>query len=340
MTAQRDSLTLDGVLKELEDTLHRHRHIFSAEAAATPAANDHVGRLALAVAARTGIGISASIRQKLHRILAPLPPATVEPWVVQLERSDASEGEWPAVIEMLTVHETFFFRDQSQIGLLRDHALPKAVAAAHARGDRTLRLWSAGCATGEEAYSLGILALEAMAAADAADRRGNDRLAPSPGWSLSVLGTDISRPVITRARQGLFLHGDGLSPFRDMPPNQFRWFDNVSAEIAELDGGTRAWRVGPELAGIARFDICNLMGETLPPGPFDVICCRNVLVYMEPEARRAIQGRLASLLRPGGFLVLGPTDQLDGALALDMVWGDGAVIYERPMESDRLPPSR
>lgn len=322
--------TLHGVLKDLEDTLHRHRHIFSADEPEPANPADHVGRLAAAVAARTGIGISESIRQKLERILAPLPPATVEPWVARLERTGASEGEWPAVIETLTVHETFFFRDQDQIGLLRTQALPQAVAAARARGDRTLRLWSAGCATGEEAYSLAILALEAMGEAGCAERRAGDRLAPQPGWSLSVLGTDISRPVVSRARQGLFLQGDGLSPFRDMPPAQYRWFDHVSADIADLDPGTRAWRVGRELAAVTEFGICNLMEKPLPDGPFDVIACRNVLVYMEPAARRAIQRRLAALLRPGGTLVLGPTDQLDPSVPLDMVWGDGAVCYSRP----------
>jgi chemotaxis protein methyltransferase CheR len=337
--------TLESTLRDLKQALVRHRTILDAQAARealaaglpAPLARplpevsdgaDPVELLAAGVAARTGITVSDSVRDKLRAILAPLPAAAVDKWVERLRDLEGSHPEWLSIIETLTVHETFFFRDRAQMELLRAEVLPRLVAAAHYSGRRALRLWSAGCATGEEPYSLAIMMLEAMFEAGAAIATPSGGLMPAAGWSLSVLGTDIARPVLTRAEQGLYTETPGLSAFRDLPPQYRRWFEEVPRERAGVDPDATLWRVRPELRRIVSFEPHNLVAP--PPGrDFDLISCRNVLIYMEAPVRAAIQRRLADSLRGGGFLLFGPTDHPDLTAAFEAVWGDGAVSYRR-----------
>lgn len=343
MPTQKPAASLESTLADLKSALLRHRHIFedaaplgATETAPTDSAvpspdpdSDPIERLAQAAAVHTGLSVSDGVRDKLRRILAPLPASMVGSWLTRLEALDATDPEWMAIIESLTVHETFFFRDTRQMAMLRDSVLPDLLGLAERQGEHRLRLWSAGCSTGEEAYTLAILALEAMHDHKAAVRTGANRLAPALGWGLSVLGTDISRPVITRARQGLFHRADGLSSFRDQTHDYMHWFDDVSDEVDGLDATTRAMRVAPQLRSVVGFDQYNLCSPHLPSGPFDLIACRNVLIYMQQDVRRDIQARLAAALRPGGYLILGPTDQLEVREGFETLWSHGAVCYRK-----------
>ncbi len=185
-----------------------------------------------------------------------------------------------ALIVELTVGETYLFRDDSHFEFVRDVALPEA-----ARRGGPVRLWSAGCATGEEAWSLAITAHEALGAAEAA--------------RVEVLGTDLNPRFLDRARRGWY----GPWSFRGVDPaRRERWFR------AESNG----WSVAPELRPAVRFAPLNLLdaASTVWPRGVDVIFCRNVAIYFDLDTIARIAARFARSLLVGGWLVPGPSDPL------------------------------
>jgi chemotaxis protein methyltransferase CheR len=189
-----------------------------------------------------------------------------------------------AVIESLLNNETFFFRDIPAFELLMAQAAGRLSEAR--RAEKRLRIWSAGCSTGQEAYSL------AISFAEQADRWA--------GWKIEILGTDVSRDAILRARTGSYTQFEiqrGL-PIRQM----LAWFN--------ADG--EQWRARPDLREKVSFNVHNLMGPPPAAGRFDIILCRNVLLYFSAERRRAVFARLASAIAPDGVLMLGAGETIIG----------------------------
>ena len=183
------------------------------------------------------------------------------------------------VVDALLNQETSFFRD----GQVIDQVV-EAVAAAEATGRRA-RVWSAGCSTGQEPLSL------AMAFADRRERDGT----AMP----DIVATDVSHAALARAREGRFTHFEiqrGL-PIRRM----LRWFDERGGD----------WAAKPELVAAVAFRRHNLVAEPAP-GRFDVVLCRNVLLYLAPAAKAQVFGHLADCLRPEGLLVLGAGETVIG----------------------------
>ncbi|MCQ4162443.1 methyltransferase domain-containing protein [Roseomonas sp. GC11] len=193
---------------------------------------------------------------------------------------------WSALIDAVTVQETRLFRAAPQL-----LALPALVfPALRARGG-PLRLLSAGCATGEEPWSLAVLAA-------------------AEGLAASVTGFDLCRPALERAATGLFDPGPP-DPLREVPPAYHGFFRPGPA-------GLRA-RPGPAVeVAVARANLLDL-----PPAaaPFDVILCRNVLIYLTEEARAAVLAGLCARLAPGGALLLGATDRPPPGLGLRL-WSE------------------
>nr|MBK7067319.1 hypothetical protein [Deltaproteobacteria bacterium] len=185
-----------------------------------------------------------------------------------------------ALIVELTVGETYLFRDDSHFDFVRDVAIPEA-----ARRGGPVRLWSAGCATGEEAWSLAITAHEALGPADAA--------------RVEVLGTDLNPRFLERARRGWY----GSWSFRGVDPaRRERWFR------AEGNG----WSVAPEVRPGVRFAPLNLLDDasTAWPQGVDVVFCRNVAIYFDLDTVGRLAASLARSLLVGGWLVPGPSDPL------------------------------
>ncbi len=186
------------------------------------------------------------------------------------------------VVEALLNNETSFFRDPGVFDLLDSTALDRIRAAR--RGTKRLRLWSAGCSTGQEAYSLAMLLQEDEA-----------RWA---GWSVDIAATDVSEAAVNRARRGRYSQFEiqrGL-PIRTM----LQWFERNGDE----------WIVDARLRRKIRFAVHNLLRP--PPGQFDVILCRNVLMYFAPAVRRAVFDRLHEALAPDGVLMLGAGETVIG----------------------------
>lgn len=236
-----------------------------------------------ALARIAGLAPSPVLAGRLRRAAPLLPGCWPGP-----EHHDAPG--WAALLDAVTVQQTRLFRHPQQC-LALGARLPALAAAARAQG-RPLRLLSAGCATGEEAFTLAALAQEV-------------RLA-TPGLAVEVLGVDLCRPALGAAARGVIAPGLG-APLEHVPGAMRRWFLGAGGEAA----------LHPALREMARFRRANLL-EGLPgETPFDVVMCRNVLVYLTDAARRRVLGHLLALLRPGGVLALGPTDRAPpGAEAL------------------------
>ena len=186
-----------------------------------------------------------------------------------------------ALVDVLLNHETYFFRDRTPFELLADTALPRL---AEARRHRRLRIWCAGCSTGQEAYSV------AMLLAEQPDRW--------EGWSFDILGTDVAAATVARANEAFYSR---FEVQRGLPVQlMLRYF------TPEGD----AWRAQPELRRLVRFMRHNLLDP--PPGRFDVVLCRNVLLYLAPALRRQVFDRLASAMVPDGALMLGAGETVIG----------------------------
>jgi len=293
-------------------TLHAPRATEATEATAVMAR-----RLLDDVRRKSGIRHDRPLERKLGKILSCMPASLLEQWVAVIEGSPADSPDWLSFIENLTIHETYFFRDIPHHAHLRRTVLPLLIEARRARGERTLKVWSAGCATGEEPYSLAILALEALADLGEAERSD---CGIHTRWTVEVLGTDISRLAVVQAKNACY-GGQGLGPFREVPDEYAGWF----VPLEGMEAGYR--RVRTEARRIVSFRQHNLMSREPPGTGFDLVSCRNVLIYFDDDSRRAAQALLHAALAPGGVLVLGTTDRPCEPERFDRLRGDRAVAY-------------
>ncbi|WP_294172769.1 protein-glutamate O-methyltransferase CheR [uncultured Sphingomonas sp.] len=188
------------------------------------------------------------------------------------------------VVEALLNNETYFFRDRSPFDTLARSALPEL--AKRRASTKRLRIWSAGCSTGQEAYSLAMLFAEEPL--------------KWQGWTVDILGTDVSDAVVQRARSGTYTQfevqrGLGIA-------QMIKWFE-------EAPGG---WRAVEGLRKPVRFQVHNLLEPPPHPGGFDIVLCRNVLLYLDTETRERAFERLASAMTPDGWLMLGAGETVIG----------------------------
>ncbi len=212
-----------------------------------------------------------------------------------------------AIAEAMTINETSFFRDARPFDLLRTDLLPQlAEARRHAR---TLRIWSAACSTGQEAYSVAMLLLE--------------QFPLLTGWQISIEGTDLSGEVVERAKAGRF-HRIEIN--RGLPARfVVRYFDHVGED----------WIVKPDVRRLCNFRQANLCGPSLPfnriPDYFDVIFLRNVMLYFSQETRRTLLAGIHRLLAPDGILFLGSSEQPADPSIWTTILARGAC-YHRPRQ--------
>jgi len=188
-----------------------------------------------------------------------------------------------AVVEALTTHESSFFRDGRPFDHLRT-VLPRLIGAKTA-GER-VRIWSAACSTGQEAYSVAMLATELLGA-NAANR-------------LDILGTDISGEVVARAKEASFSQ---FEVQRGLP---------ARALVKHFNQDGARWRLRPALRDMVRFEERNLLAECASLGRFDVIFCRNVLIYFDAPTKTRVLEMLARQLAPNGVLYLGAAETVIG----------------------------
>lgn len=273
------------------------------EAAPTEALN----RLAAYVEKRTLMQFGEERRTHFINTIAARVQAVGAPDMETYIRQVSGPGgdaEFMTLVDALTINETTFFRNVPQIEMFARVALPEMIERKKASGDtgKRLEVWSAACSTGQEVYTLGMLGLEALSA--------------YPGWELHILGTDISSSVLETAKQGIYQK----SRLDTMPPAMLaRYFETVGEKIRVKDAVRR----------ITSFQYHNL-NDPLPLRQFDVIFCRNVMIYFSREEQARLAQKFKDRLTPGGFLFIGHSESLHGLdVDLQLRIKDRGVAYQK-----------
>ena len=187
-----------------------------------------------------------------------------------------------SVVEAMTTNETFFFREPAHYDALHNFLLPRLKL--ERQDTRKFRAWSAAASTGQEACSLAMRLLE--------DGFG--------GWDVDILGTDFSRPVVERARAGMYQQ---IEVNRGLPAALLvRYFRRVGMD----------WQVNDAVRRMTRFDTIDLRGSMRLLGPFDLVFCRNVLIYFDAQTKKNILRQIHGTLPRGGWLLLGSSETAFG----------------------------
>ena len=218
-------------------------------------------------------------------------------------------GEIELFINAFTVNETYFYREDHQLRCLTRNLLAERVKDKKNGGanSETLRIWSVPCSTGEEPYSIAIWLLENWALVDR--------------YEIEIVGSDIDTGVLDLAREGVF----GKRALMRLP-----------AELVEkyfTPGEGESWKILDDLRDSVRFTPANIVesSETRPHGQFDVIFCRNVLIYFDDTSRRTAAENLYENLYPGGYICLGHTESMSRISPLfEVARFDDAIVYQRP----------
>lgn len=237
--------------------------------------------------ARTGQQLTMNRRWRIETALASIlrdrgiPTLDELITILVMGREPALANQ---VVEALLNNETYFFRDRAPFDLLSRAALPELQQRRAA--SRKIRIWSAGCSTGQEAYSLAMLFAE-------------DPLRWS-GWTVDIMATDVSEAAVKRARDGMYTQfevqrGLGIT-------QMIRWFEETP------DG----WRAAEALRKNIRFQVHNLLEPAPHPREFDIVLCRNVLLYLNAERKAQVFDRMADAMASDGWLMLGAGETVIG----------------------------
>jgi len=238
----------------------------------------------------------------------------------RLLTSPQGKEELAALVENLTVNETSFFRNKPQLDLFQLEVLPELIERKHAQHDYNLRIWSAGCSTGQEPYSLVMLAADALAYHAVRHPLPLPPSLPRPvvpiPWRLEILASDINYSVLRTAQEGSYTEPQ-MSPvdysFR------LRYFDKIGAHYA----------VKKSVRELVHFDFHNLKTEFLPKRN-DIIFCRNVMMYFDEAEQQRLVEKFHRCLNPGGFIFVGHAESLLGlSTKFQMVHRNAGTAYQR-----------
>ena len=235
---------------------------------------------------RSGLDLSADKQYLVESRLMPLARKAGLagiPELVQKMKSGA-EALTVEVVEAMTTNETFFFRDKIPFDHLRDTILPTLLQSRASR--KTLRIWSAAGSTGQEPYSIAMVLKE--------------RAAALSGWRIEIVATDLSQEVLEKSRAGIY------SQFEVQRGLPIQLLVKYFTQIGEL------WQINSELRGMVQHKQLNLLQDFSHLGRFDVIFCRNVLIYFDQETKIGIFERMAKVIEPDGMLMLGAAESVVG----------------------------
>lgn len=189
-----------------------------------------------------------------------------------------------SVVEAMTTNETFFFRDKVPFEHFRETIVPAMLAARKNR--RSLRIWCAASSTGQEPYSLAMILKDMSAALN--------------GWRVEIVATDLSQEVLEKSKAGIFSQ---FEVQRGLP---------IQLLVKHFTQAGEMWQLSPEIRAMVQFRQLNLLHDFSHLGAFDVIFCRNVLIYFDQETKTGVFNRLARVIEPDGFLVLGAAETVVG----------------------------
>jgi len=215
------------------------------------------------------------------------------------------EQELTELINLLTTNETYFFREEFQLRTFSEEILPELRQRKEAQGDRRLRIWSAGCSTGEEPYTIAMLMLEQSGFND---------------WQIDIIGTDISQRVLQIARKGVY----GESSFRATPQAY------IERYFQPFDGKQRIDDRVKKLVTISHLNLFDAARVALL-GRMDVIFCRNVIIYFDLPAKKRVIESFHQRLRPESFLLLGHSESLMNiSTAFQLRHFTHDMVYQKP----------
>jgi chemotaxis protein methyltransferase CheR len=276
-----------------------------------------LAQAARVVAMRTGLDLRSKQHDLPHLLTtaAAAHALSVEVWLDRLQDATESDPLWTTLFEALTIGETYFMRDAQHFSILQQHILPAYHQARH------LNVWSAGCASGEEAYSIAITLGQSL-----------PELAK---WQINLHGTDINANAIQRAQMGVYRPWSFR--FSDLAW-QARYFTPIHTPATAASTLGERWRIVDAVRGMVRWRCANLFAP--PPAlGLDVIFCRNVLIYLDEEHIAQIEDVFFDALAPRGWLILGAAEALHVRRER---WQthvfEGAVLYQKP-ERAPLPTS-
>ncbi|HMK76614.1 MAG TPA: CheR family methyltransferase [Thermodesulfobacteriota bacterium] len=259
---------------------------------------------------RTGIRVGENRREilahALKESLESVKCTDLDQFFSCLQDAETDSEVWNDLIKKVTIGETHFFRDSDTIEALRRHILPDLIARHHT--DRTLRLWSAGCATGEEPYTLAILLRQILSDIDR--------------WKILILATDINRRALSHAASGRYRAWS----FRETDPV-------VQSTYFTADGGT--FTLEPAVREMVTFVYHNLAEDNYPSpanqtSNLDLILCRNVTIYLPTPLIYDIANRFYQCLSNGGWLIVGPSEtHLEIYRNFQTLNFHGAIAYQR-----------
>jgi chemotaxis protein methyltransferase CheR len=245
------------------------------------------------------------LEKRVLRRIQELELGSFAAYHLLLRRDAKGDEELATIIDELTTNETYFFRERNQLRALVGEIMPELLAARQAAGGSQVSIWSAGCSSGEEPYSVVMLAREAGF---------------EPGRDFRVYASDISRKVLHKARRGLYR------------PASFRATEarTKSRYFTEKDG---LFRISDEIKRHVVFTHLNLLDRARMGllGTMDVILCRNVIIYFDLETKRRVIQTFEERLRPGGYLLLGHSESLinlSSAFELRTLRHD--LVYRKP----------
>ncbi|HKZ16332.1 MAG TPA: protein-glutamate O-methyltransferase CheR [Geobacteraceae bacterium] len=250
------------------------------------------------------------LEKRLARRLMHLRMESFREYYHFLKYNRGRDQELSDIMDILTTNETYFFREAFQLKAFTEEILPAIKAAKEKKGERQLRIWSAGCSTGEEPYTIAMLLLDMNCFRD---------------WRLEIIGTDISHRVLQHARKAVY----GRSSFRATEGHHVRrYFD-------EHDG---SFRIVDEVKRLVTISHLNLFDEdrAILLGKMDVIFCRNVIIYFDQVAKKRVVETFYRTLREGGYLLLGHAESLlNTTTAFELRHLKNDMVYQKPCAAEK-----
>ena len=249
----------------------------------------------------SGLDLSADKQYLIESRLLPLSRKCGVPGIAELvqKMKGGSSSITAQVVEAMTTNETFFFRDKVPFEHFRDAIMPEMLKARANR--KSIRIWCAAGSTGQEPYSLA-MSLKEMGAALA-------------GWRVEIIATDLSTEVLEKSKSGVYSQ---FEVQRGLPIQLLVKYFKQNGEL---------WQIGPELRAMVQHRQLNLLHDFSQLGAFDVIFCRNVLIYFDQETKINIFGRLAKAMEGDGFLVLGAAETVVGLTDVFKPFPDKRGLY-------------
>jgi chemotaxis protein methyltransferase CheR len=254
---------------------------------------------------RTGLSARTLERIGIEELLLQLSGGKLDDYIRNLHRQPETNPDWQRLIHTLTIGETYFMRDQRHFEILRETILPQIILQHRRDHNLSVTVWCAGCATGEEPYSIAITL--------------HEFLPDIANWRVRIIATDLNERALQVAQRGIYRQWS----FRQSTPQfQQRYFTT-------RDDG---WQINDNIRSMVTFQHSNLITSSGIPAA-DLILCRNVLLYFSPPFVQRAENRLYDVLTPGGWLMLGQSEALrSNRERWIMHIFPGTSIYQKPSE--------